>query len=70
MPTKYFGMNCGLVDIYVSNQLLSIFFRMSLAFEEAYCLYRLNKTTEALEVLISIEDPSPKEKELLAQVVQ
>ncbi|CAB3998810.1 Signal recognition particle subunit SRP72 [Paramuricea clavata] len=41
---------------------------ISLPFEEAYCLYRLNKTTEALDVLKAIEEPSPKEKELLAQV--
>ncbi|XP_028391158.1 signal recognition particle subunit SRP72-like [Dendronephthya gigantea] len=41
---------------------------ISLPFEEAYCLYRLNKTTEALELLKAIADPSPREKELLAQV--
>jgi hypothetical protein len=52
-----------------NNVRINYNFRISLPFEEAYCLYRLNKTTEALEVLIAIEEPSAKEKELLAQVV-
>ena len=56
--------------VTVISQIDLNFFRISLAFEEAYCLYRLNKTTEALEILIGIENLSLKEKELLAQVVQ
>lgn len=39
-----------------------------LAFEEAYCFYYLHKTKEALEILTAIEEPSLREKELLAQV--
>ncbi|XP_020904973.1 signal recognition particle subunit SRP72, partial [Exaiptasia diaphana] len=39
-----------------------------LPFEKAYCLYRLNKTSEALEVLKDIPDQGQREKELTAQV--
>lgn len=39
-----------------------------LYFETAYCQYRLNKVEEAYATLIKCEDPSIKEKELLAQI--
>jgi len=37
-------------------------------FEKAYCLYRLNRLAESADILNAIEEPSLKEKELLAQV--
>lgn len=39
-----------------------------LFFEKAYCQYRLDKFTEAYDTLIKCEQPSYKEKELLAQI--
>ncbi|XP_035227394.1 signal recognition particle subunit SRP72-like [Stegodyphus dumicola] len=38
-------------------------------FERAYCLYRLNRISEAYEALKSVNNPSWREKELLAQVL-
>lgn len=40
-----------------------------MAFEHAYCLYRLNKMAEAYELLKSIKDADFRVKELLAQAV-
>lgn len=49
---------------------MSVLFRLfRMDFEKAYCFYRLNKLKEAEDVLKSIENPSMKEKDLLAQVV-
>ncbi|KAK3710774.1 hypothetical protein QZH41_016760, partial [Actinostola sp. cb2023] len=39
-----------------------------LPFEKAYCLYRLNKTDEALQILNDVPDQGQREKELTAQV--
>ncbi|CAD5115916.1 DgyrCDS4849 [Dimorphilus gyrociliatus] len=39
-----------------------------LVFERAYCYYRLNKPNEAMNLLLSTEDPSDRERELLAQI--
>ncbi|XP_078587829.1 signal recognition particle subunit SRP72-like [Branchiostoma floridae x Branchiostoma japonicum] len=40
-----------------------------LKFERAYCLYRLNRTQEALEVIKKIPEPDYRIKELLGQVL-
>ena len=40
----------------------------SLTFEKAYCLYRQNKTEEALAVLNKEPNPEAKHKELKAQI--
>ncbi|CAH1782975.1 unnamed protein product [Owenia fusiformis] len=40
-----------------------------LLFERAYCQYRLNQSVEALKTIHSIQDPEPRTKELLAQVL-
>ncbi|XP_020610040.1 signal recognition particle subunit SRP72-like [Orbicella faveolata] len=42
---------------------------IDLHFEKAYCLYRLNKTQEALDILNAIAEPLQHEKELKAQVL-
>ncbi|XP_074655240.1 signal recognition particle subunit SRP72-like [Tubulanus polymorphus] len=42
---------------------------VDLSFEQAYCEYRLNRTKEALTTLRSVQNPSLKIKELLAQVL-
>lgn len=39
-----------------------------LHFEKAYCQYRLDKFTDAYDTLMKCENPSYKEKELLAQI--
>lgn len=41
----------------------------SMVFEKAYCLYRLNKTQEALAVLNKEPNPEAKHKELKAQIL-
>ena len=38
-------------------------------FEEAYCLYRLNETAKALEVINKVKVPDVKHKELKAQIL-
>ena len=68
--THYKLPSLGFLQFSDKVQKVQTSFRISLPFEEAYCLYRLNKTTEALELLRAIEDPSQREKELLAQVVR
>lgn len=45
------------------------FSESSIAFEKAYCEYRLNRTQEALSTLRKIPQPDTRAKELLAQVV-
>jgi len=50
--------------------LISHRIEIDLHFEKAYCLYRLNKTQEALDILNAIAEPSEHEKELKAQVVR
>lgn len=42
---------------------------VTMPFEKAYCMHRLNRLKEAYNVLTSIENPGLKEKDLLAQVV-
>ncbi|CAH3122603.1 unnamed protein product [Pocillopora meandrina] len=42
---------------------------IELRFEKAYCLYRLNKTQEALDILDAIAEPTQAEKELKAQIL-
>ena len=39
------------------------------AFEEAYCLYRLNETSKALEAINKAKNPELKHKELKAQIL-
>ena len=46
-----------------------ISYSSSLAFEKAYCLYRLNRTQESLAVLNKENNPDAKHKELKAQVL-
>lgn len=41
----------------------------SLAFEKAYCLYRLNEPKKALETVLACQSPSQKLLELKAQVL-
>ena len=50
--------------------LISHRIEIDLHFEKAYCLYRLNKTQEALDILNAIAEPSEHDKELKAQVVR
>ncbi|PRD29049.1 UNVERIFIED_CONTAM: Signal recognition particle subunit SRP72 [Trichonephila clavipes] len=38
-------------------------------FEKAYCFYRINRIQEAYDAVLSINNPSGREKELLAQVL-
>lgn len=38
-------------------------------FEKAYCLYRSNKTQEALAILNKVSNPEAKHKELKAQIL-
>ncbi len=38
-------------------------------FEEAYCLYRLNETAKALDVINKAKNPEVKQKELKAQIL-
>lgn len=45
-------------------------FESSVAFEKAYCEYRLNRTQEALSTLRKIPQPDTRAKELLSQVVR
>lgn len=45
-------------------------FESSVAFEKAYCEYRLNRTQEALSTLRKIPQPDTSAKELLSQVVR
>lgn len=40
-----------------------------MVFEKAYCLYRLNRTQEALAVLNKEPNPDAKHKELKAQIL-
>ena len=59
-----FWADCS--DQFLTFNRIDIEFR----FEKAYCLYRLNKTQEALDILNAIAEPTQAEKELKAQVVR
>ena len=50
------------------KQIRDTHFKIDLIFEEAYCLYRLNKPEEALEILENASNKSDKVKELQAQI--
>ncbi len=50
------------------RQIQDTHFNLDLVFEEAYCLYRLNKPEDSLEVLTNKSSSSTRIKELKAQV--
>ena len=62
---QFFVCNFCVILFLISHRI-----EIDFHFEKAYCLYRLNKTEEALDILNAIAEPSEHEKELKAQVVR
>jgi len=48
---------------------LNLSFSRKFAFEKAYCLYRLNRSEEALELINEEPNPAQSFKELKAQIL-
>ena len=62
-----FYLTSFLTFVYLNSQFVLVC--RSMVFEKAYCLYRLNRTQEALAVLNKEPNPDAKHKELKAQIL-
>ena len=70
-PNHPKALKCQVICLIYANELeraLEIASAEGFKFETAYCCYRLNQLSKALGLLDAIEEPSTREKQLLAQV--